>query len=100
MTKDIFTADQFEVLSQVFEAILAEVDKRIAAQPSVRHVGVWREGKFKSGSLCTHQGGLWLAKHDTDARPGVDESWLLVVKSGHGANGAEPRKHVHTGVRR
>ena len=85
MTKDIFTADQCEVLSQVFEAILAEV---------------WREGKFKSGSLCTHQGGLWLAKHDTDARPGVDESWLLVVKSGHGANGAEPRKHVHTGVRR
>ena len=42
MTKDIFTADQFEVLSQVFEAILAEVDKRIAAQPSVRHVGVWK----------------------------------------------------------
>ena len=36
----------------------------------------------------------------TATRPGVDGSWLLVVKNGH-ANGhdAEPRKRISTAVR-
>ena len=94
--KDLFTPLQVEALAQTFDAVFDEIDKRIAealaAQPpAVHHRGTWKPGAFKGGSLCTDKGSLWLARRDTAMRPGVDESWQLIVKNGH-ANG-------HAGLR-
>jgi hypothetical protein len=100
MKDDIFTPLQVEALAQTFEAIMAEVDARIAAQPSVHHAGTWKEGAFKGGALCTHAGSLWLAKRATTARPGQSDAWQLIVKNGHANGHAEPHKRILTGVRR
>ena len=40
------------------------------------------------------QGQIWIAKSDTDSRPGTDSSWQLAVKAGSRAfphrEGAKP----------
>ena len=48
----IFTPKQVQILSEVFGEIMAEVDRRIAAQPSVRHAGTWKEGQRYKGGAC------------------------------------------------
>ena len=77
--KDIFTPLQIEALAETFADLMAEVDRRIAAQPSVHHAGTWKEGAFKGGALVTDKGSLWLAKRATTARPGQSDAWQLVV---------------------
>jgi hypothetical protein len=70
------------------ERSLADLHARVAAlesRPELTHRGTWRDGaNYRSGSLVTKGGGLWLAERNTVASPGsVDSGWRLVVKSGH-----------------
>ena len=46
--------------------------------------GVFRSGrKYSKGTACTHDGSLWIAQRDTDAKPGTpDCGWRLAVKAG------------------
>jgi hypothetical protein len=76
------------------ERELAELKQHVAAleaQPAIRYAGVWRpDQKYERGVACTHDGGLWIAEHATDQRPGNGAtSWRLAVKRGH-ANGDVP----------
>jgi hypothetical protein len=87
---DAFTELQYQVLGavvrRVFDAVTDEIDKRIAANPSVRHVGTWKEGRqYRSGDLVTHARGLWLAKRNSKQRPGSSDDYQLIVKSGSAA---------------
>ena len=100
MKDNIFTPLQVEALAETFADLMAEVDRRIAAQPTVHHAGTWKEGAFKGGALVTDKGSLWLAKRATTGRPGQSDAWQLVVKNGHANGHAEPHKHIATGVRR
>ena len=74
MKDNIFTPLQVEALAQTFEEIMREVDRRIAAQPTVHHAGTWKEGAFKGGALVTDKGSLWLAKRATTGRPGQSDA--------------------------
>ena len=79
--------------------VVANVDARVAAleqRPELRHVGVWRESRtYPEASIVTHAGSLWLCKAATQARPGQNDAWQLIVKSGNG----DARKHVPTRIR-
>ena len=75
---------------------------RIAAleqKPSgVQWCGVFENKDYKEGSLCTFQGGLWLAMRPTRERPNdTDSGWQLIVKSGHVPDDDGPRT-VRTGA--
>ena len=68
-------------------AKIEALEQRCAAleqQPQLKHCGKWREdAAYKSGSLVTRNGGLWLAERDTAAQPGnIDSGFRLIVKSG------------------
>ena len=69
---------------------VADAERRLRAlelrfeseQRGLGYKGIYREGEtYPKGAFCTHQGGLWFAWADTDARPGTDDSWQLAVKS-------------------
>src|SRR5262245_36334300 len=69
---------------------ISDLEERLAAleaRPAsggVEYKGVWESNrKYLEGSLCTHAGGLWLAKVDSYSRPGGgNDDWVLCVKSG------------------
>ena len=72
------------------ESEIADLQMRLRAlelrfeseQRGLGYKGVYREGDtYPKGAFCTHQGALWFAWSDTDARPGTDDSWQLAVKS-------------------
>lgn len=44
--------------------------------------GVWKDGSYKRGTATTFGGSYWLAKRDTNSKPGVDDSWRMIVKRG------------------
>lgn len=44
--------------------------------------GVWKAGTFRRGDTVTFGGNLWIAKQDTEGRPGGDATWQLAVKRG------------------
>ena len=48
--------------------------------------GVWKAGeRYKENTLVSFQGGLWISRADTTARPGSGSpSWRLCVKKGDG----------------
>ncbi len=69
---------------------------RAAPPPTLadNYKGTWQPGEtYARGSLATHQGGLWLAKSDTDVRPGDGASgWALIVKRGRDASDRHNRR--------
>jgi hypothetical protein len=83
----------YESVGKIFmkqKAQFAEIERRLAAleaQPTskgagVTWAGIYRAGNtYDEGQLVTHAGGLWLARRDTDSKPG-SEAWTLVVKRG------------------
>jgi hypothetical protein len=77
-------------LMNVYEQLAARV-KELEQRPTVKYLGIFREGKvYPPGSMVTHQGGIWHAERSTLMRPGdgaVD--WTLAVKRGRdGKDGA------------
>lgn len=45
--------------------------------------GVYKPGDpYQRSELATWDGSLWLAVRDTNARPGSDDAWVLIVKRG------------------
>jgi hypothetical protein len=66
---------------RVLEARIAELERR---PMGVQYCGTWSQTElYRAGALVTHNGGLWVARSDTHARPGgADSHWQLVVKSG------------------
>ena len=62
---------------------LREKIAQLEARPALEYRGVWKSGEpYKAGSAVTDQGGLWIAKVATSARPGSSSDWQLCVKSG------------------
>lgn len=64
--------------------------------PYMRHAGFWSEGKAaKAGESMTHDGALYIAKRDTQAKPCAEngEDWILAARKGrdgnHGRNGID-----------
>ena len=69
-----FVAKELAPLRAKIEAL----EKRAA----VKYSGVFKQGaSYAEANICTHDGGLWLARADTASRPGTDASWQLIVKS-------------------
>ena len=60
--------------------------KALEDRPQAVHQGTWTEGAYVKGDMVTQGGGLWHAQRGTEAKPGTDDSWKLIVKKG-GANG-------------
>jgi hypothetical protein len=65
---------------------LAGIEKRVEeleSRPTLRYLGVWKEGHYVIGSAVTQGGSVWIAERDTDQRPGDGESgWRLAVRAG------------------
>lgn len=62
------------------EARIGELERRPAG---VQYRGVWAENEhYVEGCLVTLGGSLWVARTNTDARPGTGSGWQLCVKSG------------------
>ena len=68
------------------EALEARIKELETRPPTPEYCGTFEQGRtYKSGSLLTRQGGLWLALHDTTLPPGGNPTvWRLIVKSGGG----------------
>jgi hypothetical protein len=69
--------------------------------PYMVHRGFWSEGKrIKAGESVTHDGALWIAKRDTDAKPCLEakDDWILAARKGRdgkdGRNGIDKTKPV------
>ena len=56
--------------------------------------GVWKASeRYTENTLVSFQGGLWLARADTDTRPGAGSpAWRLAVKSGDAKGGEVTQK--------
>ena len=65
---------------------LRERIKALENRPQIVDRGVWCGGAtYKNGSVCSHDGSLWIAQTDTASRPGTDDTWRLAVKKGRDA---------------
>ena len=59
---------------------VAELEARIA---NFTYRGVWTEGEqYRLGNFVTHDGSLWHANANTEAKPGGGKDWQLAVKRG------------------
>lgn len=72
-------------------ALLEDLERRIEARfldlqaRSLADVyrDVYQEGEtYQRGEMVTWDGSLWMAKVQTEAKPGTPEQWKLVVKKG------------------
>lgn len=65
------------------EAQLAAIEQSGLKGFADLHRGPWREGEtYRRSELCAHNGGLWLARANTSARPGEPGAgWELIVKA-------------------
>lgn len=79
---------------QTREAAPSALEERIAAleaRPTVKYLGVWKEGKaYVGGSMVTDKGSVWHADRATMQRPGASDDWVLAVK--RGADGKDGKR--------
>jgi hypothetical protein len=83
-----------QVVSAMVEPLIARIkqqDARIKAleeRPELKYCGTWVESTepHLPGTLVTDKGGLWLCMQASNARPGINAAWRLIVKRGE----AEP----------
>lgn len=54
----------------------------------LRPYGAWAAGAYPQGAVVTFAGGLWVANVQTDATPGVDDDWEILVPGVVSAEGA------------
>jgi hypothetical protein len=92
---DMFDRLEAELRLDKQERELLELKQRLAvleAKCVLEYRGVWKpDAKYPRGAACTHDGGLWIAEHDTDQRPGNGATaWKLAVKKGNGAPPSAP----------
>lgn len=89
--RDVVTQKQLDGLlyglgRKIRELVVAPLEKRIAELEArqIKMAGVWKEGiAYEENSLVSFQGGLWLARAATSARPGSGSpAWRLAVKRG------------------
>jgi BMFP domain-containing protein YqiC len=73
---------------------LSVLEERIAnleARPTVKYLGVWKEGKsYVSGSMVTDRGSVWHCARATMQRPGSpppNDDWVLACKRGQDGKG-------------
>jgi len=80
---EVIAAFRAEIRDEIVRPLEARI-KELESRPQLRHCGTWKEsGMYSEASLCTHQGGLWLATKATHRKPGDNNSdWTLVVKRG------------------
>ena len=55
--------------------------------------GTWQPAAFdpyQRGMAVTHDGSLWLARSETRAKPGTDDSWQMITKKGRDGKDAAP----------
>lgn len=52
--------------------------------PTPIYRGVWKEGDYEPGDMCTYDGSLWHCNVPTSARPGGAD-WTLAAKHGRDA---------------
>ena len=80
------------IIAEEVGAAIAELEGRIAAleaRPVLRYHGAWCKGVgYSEGACVSHDGSLWIARRETDRKPGeVDSGFTLAVK--RGANGRD-----------
>ena len=78
-----------EALGRGIRKLVVEpLERKIAdlEQKQLKLGGVWKAGeRYKENTLVSFQGGLWISRADTTARPGSGSpSWRLCVKKGDG----------------
>lgn len=68
----------------------------------VLYRGIWREGEFDHGDICTWAGSVWHCEQTTTDKPdGTSRAWVLMVKRGRdgrdggAAPAASTREPVH-----
>src|SRR5262245_65516422 len=82
----MFALARREVVDELLPPLIARLEA-LEARPQtttgVKWAGIWSAGqKYLEGSLCTHAGGLWLCRRESYTRPGGNDDWVLIVKSG------------------
>ena len=77
------------LLEKIGRAIKQELDRRMAEieAKQLKLGGVWKASeRYAENTLVSFQGGLWISRADTTARPGGSSpAWRLCVKKGDGA---------------
>jgi hypothetical protein len=87
--RGVTQGDFDHALKYIGEAIGKELKKlrdRIVAleQGQLKMGGTWKAGeRYAENTLVSFQGGLWISRADTEARPGSGSpAWRLCVKRG------------------
>ena len=85
MTPDEIREIVVEAMAEEFARIRADlesrVDRLVAAKaiPPFLPPPVWTEGRHGAGHVVRAFNGLFMARRDTEAMPGDDESWLPIL---------------------
>ena len=59
--------------------------------PALIDKGVWKMGTYEQGDVVTQGGSIWIAKRETQNKPGHDnDDWRLSVKRGRDAKPVKP----------
>ena len=71
-----------EAITKATEPLKQRITE-LEQRPTVKYVGIWREGKvYASNSMVTDQGSVWFTERATLTRPGSSDNWVLAVKRG------------------
>jgi hypothetical protein len=87
MNRDEIDALVAEVMAEHFARLRADleaaIERAIAAKPLPPFVPppIWTEGRHGAGSVVRAHGGIFCARRDTSAQPGLDDdgAWLPLV---------------------
>lgn len=77
--------DRIDALEKAAEQLKANPPTLIAS-----YKGIWQPGGTKRGDVVTLDGSLWLAMADTDAKPGIGDTFRLIVKRGKDGKDLRP----------
>ena len=58
------------------------VHSKIFEVPAVVYRGVYTPGEYTAGDAATHGGSVWIARRETQEKPGDGDDWQLAVKRG------------------
>ena len=72
---------------RVLEGADFERRLKLLEETALRYEGTWQARSYAAGSAVTHQGGIWITRELTAARPGspdpASRAWTLAVKAGY-----------------
>jgi hypothetical protein len=82
-TVELEVSDDLRELSFAIQLTDGMVFRKEVNTPALVYREIWKAGVYKRGDVVTYDGSLWVAKSETEVRPGSDpDAWRLAVRKG------------------